>query len=221
MKTLSRLGYLLLALEFLLLCVCLPSVIIYNVWARYMFFFLWGAAGYCLLHIIVFRRKDFFKDIWKWDVVTWGNMKPISVRWVLAVIAMILFIYFYDPDRMFEMTRSRPYFLFVLFVLYPILSALPQELIFCSFFFHRYAPFFRHKTTRIIMSAVVFAYAHVLYINAIAPTLSFIGGLIFAQTYAKTRSLALVTIEHSLYGNALFLVGLGWYFYSGAVVTSH
>jgi len=69
----------------------------------------------------------------------------------------------------------------------------------------------------ILASALVFAFAHVLYINWIAPLLSFIAGIIFATTYAKTKSLALVTIEHGLYGNALFLVGLGWYFYGGAV----
>ena len=42
-------------------------------------------------------------------------------------------------------------------------------------------------------------------------------GLIFASTYAKSKSLALVTIEHGLYGNFLFFIGLGWYFYGGAI----
>ncbi len=68
-----------------------------------------------------------------------------------------------------------------------------------------------------IASAVMFAYAHLLYINPVAPTLSLLGGLIFASTYLKTKSLALVTIEHGLYGNVLFLIGLGYYFYGGNV----
>lgn len=72
----------------------------------------------------------------------------------------------------------------------------------------------------IIASAITFAYVHMLYINPIAPILSFVGGIIFAQTYYKHRSLALVTIEHGLYGNFLFLLGLGWYFYSGSVLAS-
>jgi len=101
--------------------------------------------------------------------------------------------------------------------MYPILSALPQEFIFCSFFFERYKKFFPNEKVMIVASAVVFAFAHVLFINWVAPVLSFIAGLIFAMTYAKTKSLALVTIEHGLYGNVLFLVGLGWYFYGGAV----
>lgn len=69
----------------------------------------------------------------------------------------------------------------------------------------------------VIMSAIVFAYAHMLFINPIAPTFSFVAGLLFAVTYLKTKSLALVTVEHALYGNAIFVIGLGYYFYSGAV----
>jgi membrane protease YdiL (CAAX protease family) len=102
-------------------------------------------------------------------------------------------------------------------VLYPVLSALPQEFIFCTFFFWRYADFFKSERAMILASAVVFAYAHVLFINWVAPVLGFIAGLIFARTYAQSRSLALVTIEHGLYGNAVFLIGLGWYFFHGAV----
>ena len=100
---------------------------------------------------------------------------------------------------------------------YPVFSALPQEFIFCSFFFARYAPFFGTGRGMVLASAVIFAYAHVLYINPIAPVMSLLGGLIFAQTYWKSKSLALVTIEHSLYGISLFFSGLGWYFYSGNV----
>ncbi len=56
-----------------------------------------------------------------------------------------------------------------------------------------------------------------MFIDWVAPTLSLVAGYIFAKTYSETRSLALVTIEHGLYGNYLFLVGLGWYFHGGAV----
>ena len=141
-------------------------------------------------------------------------MKLILPRWIIACVAMTAFMYFYDPGRMFGMV-DKPFALIMIFTVYPLLSALPQELIFCSFFFHRYRRYFKTPMVRIIASAIVFAYAHMLYINWVAPTLSFIAGLIFAHTYSKTRSLALVTVEHALYGNALFLIGLGWYFWSG------
>lgn len=205
-----------LALEFFLLCICLPTVIIVFKLAPYMFAFLWGAALYCLFTLRT-QHGEHLKKLWKWDAVTWVAMKPLLIRWIFASVGMIAFIYFVDPDRMFGIVRERPQIIPFLLVMYPLVSALPQELIFCSFFFERYKKFFRTDIAIIIASAIVFAYAHVLYINWIAPFLSLIAGLIFATTYARTKSLALVTIEHGLYGNVLFLVGLGWYFYGGAV----
>ena len=206
----------LLVLEFFLLCVCLPTVIIVYKLAPFMFVFLWSAAIYCWA-VLRFQHGDHLKQLWKWDAVTWENMKPLLIRWVFASIGMLAFIYFYDPERVFFLVKERPQIIPFLLLMYPLLSALPQEFIFCSFFFERYKFFFKTQTVMIIASAVVFAYAHVLFINIVAPSLSLIAGVIFAMTYAKTKSLALVTIEHGLYGNVLFLVGLGWYFYGGAV----
>lgn len=208
-----------LIIEFLLLCLALPTYIIVTKSAPFMFTFLWGATLYCA---IIYRYRFFngWGDLWKWHTVTWANMKPILIRFVLACIGMTLFLYWYDPDRMFGLVLERPQFIIFLFCLYPVISALPQEFIFCSFFFNRYERYFKTGWPMIIASAVTFAYAHVLYINPVAPTLSLIGGLIFAHTYYKHRSLALVTIEHGLYGNYLFILGLGYYFYGGSVVAS-
>ena len=204
----------LLVLEFLILCVALPTFIIVNNYGKFMFFFLWSAAAYCAYHLFIKGDERFATDIWKWRSVNKTSMKLILPRWIIACVAMTAFMYFYDPGRMFGMV-DKPFALIMIFTVYPLLSALPQELIFCSFFFHRYRRYFKTPMVRIIASAIVFAYAHMLYINWVAPTLSFIAGLIFAHTYSKTRSLALVTVEHALYGNALFLIGLGWYFWSG------
>ncbi len=210
----------LLALEFFLLCLVLPSMIIAFRLAPYMFAFLWSAAGICWLIYRRYHLQD-LRQLWRWDMVTWENLRPILIRWVVCCVLMAGFLYFYDPDRMLYLVYNKPQIIPFLLVLYPVLSALPQEFIFCSFFFDRYAPFFKTERRKIIASAIVFAYAHVLFINPVAPILSFIGGYIFASTFAQTRSLALVTIEHGLYGNFLFVIGLGWYFYGGAVALSH
>lgn len=204
-----------LVTEFLILCVFLPTFIIVNNYGKFMFFFLWVATAYCAYHLFVKGHENFAKDIWKWKSVNKHSMKMIIPRWLMACAFMILFLYFYEPERLFVMAYEKPFALIMVFTVYPLLSALPQELIFCSFFFHRYKRYFKTPRARIIASALVFAYAHMLYINWIAPVFSLIAGLIFAHTYSKTRSLALVTVEHALYGNAMFLIGLGWYFWSG------
>ena len=38
----------------------------------------------------------------------------------------------------------------------------------------------------------------------------------FATTYQRYRSLALVCLEHAIYGCLIFTLGLGWYFYGAA-----
>lgn len=204
--------------EFLVLCIAFPGFIIWGGYVHFMFAFLWAATLYCA---IVYKLK-FFKN---WAVflgfsqVNWPNLKSVLLRFVLSMTAVTIFTYFYSPDRFFALPRERPELVIALFFIYPIISALPQEFIFCRFFFARYKPFFGEGTKMIIASAIIFAFAHVLFVNWIAPIFSFAAGLIFAQTYAKTKSLALVTIEHGLYGFAIFMIGLGYYFYSGNIAS--
>lgn len=203
--------------EFALMCVALPTYIIVTKSAPFMFAFLYGAALYCTIILLTFY-KDHWRDLWKFREVNWPNLKPLLVRWFFASIGMLAFMAWYDPERLFRLWHEHPGFIPLLLLAYPVLSALPQELIFCSFFFERYKPFFGAGKRMIAASAIIFAYAHIIYINPVAPTLSLLGGLIFALTYVRTKSLALVTIEHGLYGNVLFVIGLGWYFYGGSVL---
>ena len=206
----------LLSIEFLLLCFIFPSIIIFGGLGHYMFAFLWSATAYC---IIIDRYKLFqgWKELWGWSEVNWQNMKPLLLRFIVAVFGIIIFTYWHAPERLFYLAENRPEIIPRILIFYPLLSALPQEYIFCRFFFKRYEPFFGKDCLMIVMSAIVFAYAHVLFINPIAPTFGFLAGLLFAHTYWKTKSLALVAIEHGLYGNAIFVIGLGYYFYSGSI----
>jgi membrane protease YdiL (CAAX protease family) len=94
---------------------------------------------------------------------------------------------------------------------YPFISVIPQELIFRTFFFHRYKHIVPSKVTRLGISSVSFALAHVIYGNWIAVGLSFLGGLLFGFRYIQTRSTLLVALEHYIWGSFLFTVGLGVY----------
>lgn len=209
-----------LILEFLFLCIGLPTVVIIYRLAPFMFAFLWGAALYTIL--VTYRStcgSSFLRDMWKFDQINAANMRRIIPRFILSCIGMTIVIYVYDPGRLFGLFERLPLWAVPLLVLaYTFLSALPQEFIFCAFFFRRYKTFFATPLRIIMGSTIVFAYAHVLFINWVAPVLSLIAGIIFASTYARTKSLALVTLEHGLYGGFLFIIGLGWYFYGGAVV---
>jgi membrane protease YdiL (CAAX protease family) len=65
------------------------------------------------------------------------------------------------------------------------------------------------KNIRVLCSAFLFAFAHIVYDNWIAVILAFVGGLLFAFTYAKTRSTLTCVVEHSVWGILLFTLGLG------------
>jgi membrane protease YdiL (CAAX protease family) len=98
--------------------------------------------------------------------------------------------------------------------LYPLLSVWPQEIIFRRFLFHRYERLFGNQITS--ASAIMFSYAHIIFLTSLAVLLTLAGGLLFARSYAKTRSLKLTGLEHAIYGCLVFTIGLGQYFYTGA-----
>lgn len=115
----------------------------------------------------------------------------------------------------FRFPRERTGLWLLVLLLYPLLSALSQELIFRVFLFHRYRRLFPDPRLLVAVSAGAFALAHLVLGNWVAPLLSVAGGLLFAYTYAKTRSLPLVALEHGLWGDWLFTIGFGRYFYGG------
>lgn len=131
--------------------------------------------------------------------------------------ALLAFAYGLPGVEPFALPRERPLLWVAVLLFYPVLSALPQELIFRVFIFHRYRCLFPNPWQLALVSAAVFALAHLVLGNWVAPLLSLAGGLLFAYTYARTGSLALVTLEHGLWGNWLFTLGLGAYFYGGHI----
>lgn len=144
------------------------------------------------------RRRDFLRILKRYLVI-------LPMLWL---IALGLF-----PQNLFDFPRKEPVLWGILLVAYPIVSALVQEVIFRRFFFWRYRPLFKGNSIMILLNAMLFSYTHAVFLNPVAVILSFIGGLLFAFTYVRSRSLLLVTVEHTLYGNTLFTIGLGSFFY--------
>ena len=201
------------SIELISLYVLLPLV----------FYFQWLAKSYFLLVLFIVllyalfllhRDKQFISvQLWKFGKIQY--LKTILLRFVLSATLLTALTYYFYPELFLRFPSQRPQLWLVVMVLYPILSAYPQEIISRVFFFQRYANFFPNPIMLIVINAGLFAWMHILFGNWIAIILSFIGGLLFAHTYYRTRSVLLVTIEHALYGNFLFTIGLGWFFYHG------
>lgn len=203
-------------LELLIIGLLIPTLVLVNRLAENVILILWLITIYGGSIYIKYHNRAKLREILNFQAFTKKNVNIILTRWILLTIVIYLITLYFYNDKLFTIQKQNPYFLIVIFFVYPILSALPQEFIFTTFFFSRYADIVPEKL-QILTSAVIFTYAHVLFINFIAPFLSLFGGLIFANTYKKTNSLALVTFEHSLYGNSLFFMGLGYYFWGGSV----
>lgn len=144
-------------------------------------------------------ERRFFLDFWK----------TVLIRFTVIVILMTMFTYYFYNDKFFSVLLERPkLWLFILFV-YSFISVPFQELIYRSFFFNRYQDLFENNKMLICINAIVFALAHIFLKSTLVLVLTFVGGILFALTFLKTKSTTLVCIEHALYGFWLFTVGLG------------
>jgi hypothetical protein len=140
------------------------------------------------------------------------HWKDVALRSGVLVTVLGAGVVWLAPALLFEYLKSAPLLWAGLMVLYPLLSVIPQEIVYRAFFFHRYGELFEKPRSLLLVNAAVFGFAHLVMGNWISVVLSGIGGLLFAQTYQRSKSLLLTSIEHAVFGNFIFTIGLGQYF---------
>ena len=181
------------------------------------------ALAYVLARLMLFTRET---GGWKWLVAsTFGRPQA---RWLRGVLLRALVVFFVclglvmllSPATAFALPRQRPGFWPVVLVLYPVLSVLPQEIIFRLYFFQRFEKVCHgYRPLLILLNAFCFSWLHIIYIGWFAMVSTFVAGFFLARSYARSsradggRTLLPVLVEHSLYGQIIFSVGLGRYFY--------
>jgi CAAX protease family protein len=144
-----------------------------------------------------------------------------SVAAMFALLALVLagIAAWLTPHTLFDFVRERPRLWALVMVFYPLVSVYPQEIVYRAFFFHRYAALFPDTAAMTVASAAAFAFGHVMFPRPwVAMGLTLLGGLLFGYHYAVSGSLLLVSVEHALFGQVLFTVGLGRFFYHRGVV---
>ena len=202
--------------ELLLFTVGFPLAIMHFGLIRHMLPTLWIIAIYCLL-VHRFTTGERLRDVWRASSITRGELRNLFSLLVVSAVFLGVATAVLLPERLFGFIAERPLTWALVMVLYPVLSVLPQEIIFRLFFFERYKDFFNRSQVMILTSGLAFGFAHIIFENWVAPLLCAIGGILFAMTYSRRKSLALVSLEHALYGDLIFTVGLGYYFYHGSV----
>lgn len=170
------------------------------------------AAGYC--GYVLWRDSGFGKGLLRKshnDQIS----QTILLRSLIIAPALVGATWLLHPHHLFVLPMEQPLLWMTILVIYPIISVLPQEFIYRTFFFYRYKDFFAFKHSDILLSASAYAFLHVVYDNWWAVALSFVAGLLFGITYHRTRSLYWVTVEHIIYGWLIFTIGLGTHFFEG------
>ena len=150
-----------------------------------------------------------------WRRIAWGRVAALSLLAAGGGAAVLLAL---RPDRFLEPGRSDPLLLLAILVLYPLLSALPQEIVFRPLFFRRYGALLpRGARAQIALNAAVFSLAHLIFWSWVVSLMTFAGGLAFAHAYRIRGSFPEAVALHGLAGGLLFVLGLGTWFYVGEV----
>jgi len=136
-----------------------------------------------------------------------------------AGVAIYLLTLALLPQALFWMPVAMPDLWLMILLFYPILSALPQEAVFRVLFFRRYGALFPSKAAAVSTNAFVFALAHLFLWNWVALLLTAAGGAIFSLAYlhGHGRNFWFPVLLHAIAGWLIFTIGLGRFFYHGAV----
>lgn len=205
-----------LALECFLIFAAFPAAFAAMKPHSWMYFALWIAALACGRKLA--QDGYSLKDDWNLAALARPMFARMLLWFVPLAFALLAFTYFVIPEHLFSLPKNRPNVWVMVMFFYPVLSVVPQELIYRSFFFRRYATLFATERSMVLASALTFGWVHILLLNSVAILFSALGGVLFAATYRKTKSLAACCIEHALYGCLVFTLGLGYYFYHGQAV---
>ena len=170
-----------------------------------------------LVAFLILRTDPTFKLS---QLTAWGNFRPfltnILIRDAVCLVGLGIAVYLLAPQLFFSLIRRSPGLWALIFLLYPLLSVYPQELLYRAFFFHRYQPLFGNGWVMLAASALSFGFVHIIFRNWLAVGLCLIGGFLFSLTYQASGSLLLACLDHAIFGNFLFTIGLGQFFYHGS-----
>jgi len=199
--------------EFLVFYLGVPLVLALRLPPQAVWYVLGGTTlvGIALLH----RTPGF-----AWSELLRG-LRRIDGRMVgamalgTALVAGVL-VWWLVPGQALYLPRHAPRLWLTIMLLYPILSALPQELLFRPLFFRRYGGLMPGQKAAIVANSALFALAHLMFWNWPAVIMTFLGGLIFSEAYLR-RGFPLAVLLHAVAGAIVFTSGLGTFFYHGAV----
>jgi hypothetical protein len=205
--------------EFLVLFGLVPLLLALRVVRPPLLSVLWLACLYCTVHLrlagksnlLTLQRDQVHRREWWRMLGTFALLVPV----IAAVVLLV------RPSALLTLPLHHTGRWLLLMAVYPLLSVLPQEIVYRAFFFERYRFLFGGGRWLLVGSAIAFSLTHLAFRNWEAVALTLAGGLLFAHSYGRSRALLLVVCEHTLYGCAVFTLGLGSYLAEGTLRWLH
>jgi len=204
------------AIEFVFLFFGLPSLAAFGPYQIRVIPMLVTLGGICAIALVVspgFDRSRLLNLAGARKAARYVCLRFLILGVLLLATTAVWDLVETDRSILFGLPRRDAGLWMTIMVLYPVFSVYPQELIYRAFVFHRYKPVFGGGGAMIAASALAFGYGHIIFPDWPSVALTVLGGLLFASTYARTRSLAASWLEHALYGDLVFTIGMGSLFY--------
>jgi membrane protease YdiL (CAAX protease family) len=139
----------------------------------------------------------------------------VTGRFFVLAVPLLAIGRWLTPAEFLLFPRKRPGLWLMFAVLYPVLSAVPQGILFRVYFLQEFGSLFTNHAALVVAGAIVFSLGHLVFRNVPALIITALGGALFIDTYVHTHSMMLSAIEHGVYGTLAFTAGLGKYLYLG------
>ncbi|MEO1031480.1 MAG: CPBP family intramembrane glutamic endopeptidase [Bacteroidota bacterium] len=193
-------------IEFILIFVITPIsfALEFPIWMKLLI----GLGGFIyIVYVLLKVEHNKFKLR---EHINWTQFwQRTAIKFVAIAVITSVYMYMVDDKNLFIVVKTKPNLWVMILFIYSFFSVYPQELIYRTFFFQRYESLFRTNGVFILVNAALFSLAHIFFRNTLVMFLTFIGGILFALTFKKTKSTLLVSIEHAIYGCWLFTIGMG------------
>ena len=145
-----------------------------------------------------------------------GTVRRILARGVAVGALLTAALLVHNREMLFVFPAEFPIPWLAVMFLYPVLSVYAQGILYRVLFEHRYAAALHGPRVSLVLGALAFSAGHLPFRNPWALAFTFVGGLLFLSTFRRTRSHLLACLEHGLYGDLVFTIGWGVYFFHGA-----
>ena len=158
--------------------------------------------------------------------ISWRRLfaKPLPGWWrgpcaraALALLLISTYVLIFEPQSLFRLPKEHFSLWLLIILLYPIFSVLPQELIYRVYIFEVHKNLLTPPLLALLVSALLFAWVHIVFAGWFAVAACALAGLALGFNYHSNRTkkgaIWPLILEHSLYGQIIFTLGLGEYFY--------